>query len=601
MKDRLDRTKAVLRHLPPAISQSVLMEQIDVRFGGRYNWFCFRPGKISQKNQRHAQAYIDFKSPEDVVEFAEVFDGHVFVNEKGAQFKTIVEYAPSQRIPKLWSKKDGREGTIFKDPEYLEFLDHLAKPAENLPSAEIQLERKEAEERAGGLKERLIVTPLMDFVRQKRAAKIGSQRPSANGKVSRRGGVSHGNSGSSSSKRASDKRRAPTSMYVLRESTKNSSSKEKSTYLLVSRRDDQQLSDKSVAVGAATGIEVVEDETGAGADHGTTGVSGAIEIGKKRLLLKGKEKEISLASGGVSQQQSVTPVRKSQGSATFKQNQRRDGRIIRSILSNKEGRQNQSSAAMVHPEQQIQTVSLEKDKRPPRSTNMRSILKDQISIVSPLADNPDSEIKRASDDKVFANDLHNIASASDKQDRRTRNKDRPDRGVWTPLRRSDGSHASDDILSSSLQVQYLSDSFEGMSISQQSAPGISKIGDDIAEGNNTFTSGKPRSMDGVYNSRLGRGGGLISANEFVLGEMKVDMLNAGRGGEIKVIGSGRNSLSSMENGSHRYAGRRGPSHGLKEVDASSTFSEGKPSKRGGATGHGSHEKQVWVQKSGSGS
>lgn len=27
----------------------------------------------------------------------------------------------------------------------------------------------------GGLKERLIVTPLMDFVRQKRASKIGSQ------------------------------------------------------------------------------------------------------------------------------------------------------------------------------------------------------------------------------------------------------------------------------------------------------------------------------------------------------------------------------------------------------------------------------------------
>lgn len=33
------------------------------------------------------------------------------------------------------------------DPEYLEFLELLAKP-ENLPSAEIQLERKEAE-RAG--------------------------------------------------------------------------------------------------------------------------------------------------------------------------------------------------------------------------------------------------------------------------------------------------------------------------------------------------------------------------------------------------------------------------------------------------------------------
>lgn len=31
------------------------------------------------------------------------------------------------------------------DSEYLEFLEYLVKPAENLPSAEIQLERREAE------------------------------------------------------------------------------------------------------------------------------------------------------------------------------------------------------------------------------------------------------------------------------------------------------------------------------------------------------------------------------------------------------------------------------------------------------------------------
>lgn len=107
----------------------------------------------------------------------------------GVQFKSIVEYAPSQRVPKQWSKKDGREGTIFKgtdiffctyleknstcmlshldlfkryfpvckykyfldehlDSEFLEFLEFLAKPVENLPSAEIQLERREAD-RAG--------------------------------------------------------------------------------------------------------------------------------------------------------------------------------------------------------------------------------------------------------------------------------------------------------------------------------------------------------------------------------------------------------------------------------------------------------------------
>lgn len=32
----------------------------------------------------------------------------------GTQYKTIVEYAPSQRVPKNWSKNDGREGTILK-------------------------------------------------------------------------------------------------------------------------------------------------------------------------------------------------------------------------------------------------------------------------------------------------------------------------------------------------------------------------------------------------------------------------------------------------------------------------------------------------------
>ncbi|GMP63146.1 hypothetical protein CsSME_00024949 [Camellia sinensis var. sinensis] len=150
MKGPLDRTKVVVRHLPPTVSQSMLMEQIDSRFAGRYNWVSFQPGKTSQKRQSYSRAYVDFKRPEDVVDFAEFFDGHVFVNEKGTQFKTIVEYAPSQRVPKQWSKKDGREGTILKDPDYLELLDFIAKPVENLPSAEIQLERREAE-RSGSL------------------------------------------------------------------------------------------------------------------------------------------------------------------------------------------------------------------------------------------------------------------------------------------------------------------------------------------------------------------------------------------------------------------------------------------------------------------
>lgn len=35
------------------------------------------------KHQFYTRAYIDFKKPEDVIEFAEFFDGHLFVSEKG--------------------------------------------------------------------------------------------------------------------------------------------------------------------------------------------------------------------------------------------------------------------------------------------------------------------------------------------------------------------------------------------------------------------------------------------------------------------------------------------------------------------------------------
>ncbi|CAL9055366.1 unnamed protein product [Musa banksii] len=362
MKDPPDRTKVVMRHLPPAISQSVLMEQIDGRFAGRYDWVCFRPGKNSQKDQIHSRAYLNFNNPEDVVEFAEFFDGHIFVNEKGAQFKALVEYAPSQQVPNIWSKKDGREGTISKDPEYMEFLELISKPVEHLPSAEVQLERKEAER--AGAKETPIVTPLMDFVRRKRAAKVGVQGLSSGRKVNRRGsGVSSGNS--SSSKRGPQKRKGTTSTYVLRNNMKKGSAKEKPTYILMSRREEQQPQvDKSVSVASAMGKEALEDEL----------ASGAVECGKSKLmLLKGKEKEGSDPSRGVPQRQVFMPLVKR--SPTSSSTHQASERITKSMLS-REGRSYLSSS---HPELQIHEINSKKDKRPPLPPNASLNVKDYIS------------------------------------------------------------------------------------------------------------------------------------------------------------------------------------------------------------------------------
>lgn len=43
----------------------------------------------------------------------------------GTQFKTVVEYAPSQRVAKHMSKKDGREGTIYKGTLHQFSLQHM--------------------------------------------------------------------------------------------------------------------------------------------------------------------------------------------------------------------------------------------------------------------------------------------------------------------------------------------------------------------------------------------------------------------------------------------------------------------------------------------
>ncbi|CAA0824759.1 Regulator of nonsense transcripts UPF3 [Striga hermonthica] len=501
MKGPLDRTKVVLRHLPPTISQSNLTEQVDSRFLGRYHWLVFRPGKQSSKHVTYSRAYIDFNKPEDVIEFAEYFNGHVFVNEKGTQFKTIVEYAPSQRVPKQWSKKDGRVGTILKDPEYLEFLELLAKPVENLPSAEIQLERKEAE-RAGAPRDDPVVTPLMDYIRQKRAAKGEARRTVVNGKPTRKvSGTSSRSPLSGSSKRGLEKRRTSSTMYVLKESSKIVSSNDKPTYLLVHKHDQQPMG-KSVDAAAVSGNEAFE---------GGPGSSGS---GKKKiLLLKGKEKEIpSIPDGSSTQQNVASPAKPSHSSGPLRQNQRREasGRIIRNILVNTR-----------QPSSGSQISNQERDRKPPRHPSLQSSQTDTNGI-------PD-------DNKVISKNLN--ATPSDKQERRTRNRDRPDRGVWAPLRHSDGSHASDESLSSASQTSQVVDSAEGTNV-----------------------------------------------------EAKHDMM---------VNRGGRGSHYSAENGSHRQGGRRGSGYNLKDSDGPSIV-EGKPSKKGGFSGYGSHEKQVWVQKSSSG-
>ncbi|KAE8705156.1 hypothetical protein F3Y22_tig00110430pilonHSYRG00339 [Hibiscus syriacus] len=479
MKEPLRRTKVVIRHLPPSLTQSSFFSQIDDRFSDRYNWFSFRLGKCTHKHQRYSRAYINFKRPEDVFDFSEFFGGHVFVNEKGTQFKAVVEYAPSQHVPKPGTKKDAREGTIFKDPDYLEFLKMIAKPVENLPSAELQLERKEAE-LSGTPKGTPVITPLMEFVRRRRAAESGAQGSITVRKTGKKAAAASRGKPGSSSKRGSEKKK-----YILKDGAKGA---KKSNSLVASEKEDQSVT--------SAANEIRENGTVCGIDGPVTGIKFSADSGKKKiLLLKPKDRKAPRASEGEPELQGASsPVATSSGSTALRQCQRCEdgGMLIRNILLSNESSQNRSSAA-VQPQQKNETM------RPPRAMNAR------------------------------------LGSGSEKREKRTRNKDRPDRGVWAPLLRSEVPQDSEEHLTPS--------------VSQYAQP--------------------------TRNPQV------------IQGEMKGDIPNGSSGHNIP-----------SENGSCRHFAQHPTTYNTKD-DGSVTLRDGKSSKSGSTSSF--HEKQVWVQKSTSGS
>ncbi|WJX26145.1 hypothetical protein P8452_15111 [Trifolium repens] len=348
---------------------------------------------------------------------------------------------------------------------------------------------------------------------QKRKKEV--KRSLSNGKVSRRTGTSsNGSSSSALSRRGYAKKRVSTTMYVARDPRKSSTVKDKSTYVLVPRQGDQNLSNKSSNIASSDGNQTFDEN----------GIAGSNDVGKKKvLLLKGKEREIITVSDSdnMSQHHSITSSTKTILSSTaLKQNQQHEGsgRIFKSILTNKDFRQSQSSRG--HSERQIQTSNPEKEKQTNRPVHVQLILKGTDGA-------PENRIT-----------VHGLHVSGERQDRRFRHKDRPDRGVWTS--RSNG---GDESLSSSASSQV-----------------------DPLEGGHT--------------------------------ELKRDTQSA-RNGEVKSLGSLRASHSS-ENGFNRHFGRRGPIHGVKDVDGYSISSEGKHPRKSSNSAYGSNEKQVWVQKASSG-
>uniref|UniRef100_A0A1B6MEL1 UPF3 domain-containing protein n=1 Tax=Graphocephala atropunctata TaxID=36148 RepID=A0A1B6MEL1_9HEMI len=170
-KEEKPATKVVVRRLPPSMTEEQFKNQVSPL--PEIDYFYFVPADMSLMPNAFCRAYINFVDQSDLFIFTQKFDGYVFVDSKGNEFPAIVEFAPFQRIPKNRPnrKKDPKVGTIEADPGFIAFKERLeAEMLENKTAVnaskqhffETSLipEKKEA-----------VNTPLLDFVKHRRAEK----------------------------------------------------------------------------------------------------------------------------------------------------------------------------------------------------------------------------------------------------------------------------------------------------------------------------------------------------------------------------------------------------------------------------------------------
>lgn len=87
-----------------------------------------------------------------------------------------LEFAPYNKIPSGRVRHDGRQGTIDQDPEFIDFLQSLTEP----------ITKASANEDANAKQEKVTITPLIQYIKEKKANKAKEKEAAAT-KASKKG------------------------------------------------------------------------------------------------------------------------------------------------------------------------------------------------------------------------------------------------------------------------------------------------------------------------------------------------------------------------------------------------------------------------------
>ncbi|KAL8936273.1 MAG: hypothetical protein Q9216_005018 [Gyalolechia sp. 2 TL-2023] len=200
------RLKILIRRLPPGLTEEEFQTALGDEWkvgSGRVDWASYKPGKVSKdpnKPSKPSRGYLNLTKQEyinvlsDTVRNAKFNDSKNSAKDPVLRGPPSVEFAPYGKVPRARVRKDARQGTIDQDPEFIEFLESLTNPVPKPASVDQPTA-------AGKSKEKVTTTPLIQFLKEKKANK-GKEGPAAAAKGAKhtrqtsKDAVSGSNSGS---------------------------------------------------------------------------------------------------------------------------------------------------------------------------------------------------------------------------------------------------------------------------------------------------------------------------------------------------------------------------------------------------------------------
>ncbi|EXM29293.1 RNA recognition motif domain [Fusarium oxysporum f. sp. vasinfectum] len=196
--------KLVIRRLPPGMTQAEFVSILGSEWElgkGKVDWFSFAGGKIStdpSKPSRPGRAYVHVMKKDDILPLSDAVrtavweDAKVSFNSPSLIGPPSVEFAIYKKVPSNKKRTDARQGTIDQDPEFMAFLEELANPA---PPKET-VEGEEGDD-LGKVETKVTTTPLIEYLKEKKANKA---KESSSSKNSKHGQDSRSAKGKNSSK-----------------------------------------------------------------------------------------------------------------------------------------------------------------------------------------------------------------------------------------------------------------------------------------------------------------------------------------------------------------------------------------------------------------